>query len=216
LIRIAAALSVLSLASPSQAKGSAFGDNRSNVQGVTPLDGANGDGVYGRFNGDMSARVLAGIEWAEDADPLRPSGELQVFLYQTGGAYVSYREGLGTDPIGRIASAGLIFSPLFLYRFSRAQFFGSAYPDLILDSLSLHAGAHLTFENSTSEATDVGFEWGAQLGVPILPRADGPWLRAKVNWRSQNGDTGEEAAFETSAILLLGWEFFFFAGLLND
>jgi len=175
-----------------------------------------GDGVYGRFDGDFSLRLGVGGEWDAQAASVRPLARLDWVGYQTMGVYVLYRQGvMKSDEAFSVASLGVTLSPLFLFRWSKALESGRAYGDLLLDSLTLSVGAALGTPSSGSFAEASGVELGLELGLPLLPRADGPWLRVRGNLASGRDNLGFEQDWGGGVMLWLDWQFFFHVGLLD-
>lgn len=141
------------------------------------------DGVYGRFDGSVDLGLSAGVE-LEDEEPraaLRISGH----YWWTAGAYLRYADGFGSNdrrPL-RVLSTGIDVRPLFLPRFALDLQQGPAFLDLLLDSLSLSAGAYLARPDDAAFADERGFDLGVGCGVPLLAEASGPWLEARAERR---------------------------------
>ncbi len=177
----------------------------------------NGDGVYGRLDGDFSLRLGVGAEWDAQAVAARPLARLDWVGYQTLGVYLLYRQGvMSSDEAFSVASLGVTLSPLFLFRWSKALESGHAYGDLVLDSIALSVGAALATPRSGPFAQASGVELGLELGLPFLPRADGPWLRVRGNLANGRGDLGFERDWGAGVMLWLDWQFFFHVGLLDN
>jgi hypothetical protein len=190
---------------------SAFGETRGTVNRISDPDenAPKGDGVYGRFNGDVSFQIGAGAEIPFDTGSARPLLTGDVTLYQTVGLYGSYRHGLGSrDPWARAVSAGVTVSPLFLIRFPRSWETGAAFFDLTLDSLALTAGAALAEPIDGTLLDQVVGEFGLQAGAPLLGKANGLWLRARGSYIS-----GPDAG--AAAWLWLSWQGFVHAGIFR-
>ncbi len=170
-----------------------------------------GDGVYGRFNGDMSLRVGVGTELDTTTRSARLLVSTDLMVYQFAGLGLSYRESLSsTDAYLRILSAGINVSPLFLLRFNQSKEWGYAYPDLLLDSLGVFLGAHFSQPRGGAFSEVVGFEGALLFGVPLLGKANGPWLRTRANLLTR------PAEVNGTFFLYLAWEGFLEAGLLSD
>lgn len=175
-----------------------------------------GDGVYGRFDGDFSLRVGVGGEWDAQATAVRPLARVDWVGYQTLGVYALYRQGvMDSDEAFSVASLGVTLSPLFLFRWSKALESGRAYGDLVLDSTTLSLGAALGTPRSGNFAEASGVELGLELGLPFLPRADGPWLRVRGHLASGRSDMGFAHDWGGGVLLWLDWQFFFHVGLLD-
>ena len=208
----------LSLTTSAQAAEPAFGSSNGTVPRVSdPLKGrSDGDGLYGRMNGDISFRGALGIEADLGTSTIRPAVLGQFVIYQTAGLYASYRESVDADdPIERILSFGVVFSPLFLWRWSNDKEWGLATADLALDSLGLVAGAHLSQPDSQSFGSAPGLELGLIFGVPLMNRANGLWLRGRAQMmtgRTSYADDPVAASF----LLSIGWEGFVYTGLLGE
>lgn len=208
----------LFLADLAHAEESAFGSSNGTVPRVTdPLNGRhNGDGIYGRMNGDVSLRGAVGIEADLGTKTVRPAAVGHFLVYQTAGLYASYRESVeADDPIERIFSFGAIVSPLFLWRWSNDKEWGLATADLALDSLGLVAGAHFSQPDTRSFGSAPGLELGLIFGVPLMQQANGLWLRGRAQMmtgRSSYADDPLAASF----LLTLGWEGFVYTGLLKN
>jgi hypothetical protein len=181
------------------------------IQRVEDPEGrrASGDGVYGRFDGDLSFRVGLGGEASFAGPSLRPLLLANLSLYQTLGFYTAFRKGITqVDPRLSVVSVGGSLSPLFLLRWRSNAANGSPFWDMTLDSIALTLGAHLDHPRGGSFGEVAGFEGGVELGTPLGSEAGGLWLRARANWLA--GGEGSDA----TAWLYLAWEEFFFAGLL--
>ena len=102
------------------------------------FDQATVDGVYGRFDGDLSLALGAGGELGFDPASPRLLGTLTLRYYSLVGIYAGYREGVrDRDPLARGISAGILLEPLFLLRWTRGATTGSPFWDLTLDSIGI-------------------------------------------------------------------------------
>lgn len=165
------------------------------------------DGVYGRFDGDLSLSVGGGAELALDPAHPRWLGSLALRYYSLVGVYTTYRESFDEDdPIRRGLSAGLLVEPLFLLRWTRAEGGASAFWDLVIDSLGVSAGAALLQPRGEDffDPRGRGVELGLGLGVPLFAWAEGAWLRTRglVRWR-------DDGSADTVLWLTLEWQSFF-------
>lgn len=169
-----------------------------------------GDGVYGRFNGDVSVRGGAGVEIDSGSNSGRLLLTSDLMVYQLLGLGLNYRESLSNDdPYARILSAGLNLSPLFLFRFNQSSEWGYAYPDLIFDSLGLFLGPHFSQSRGGTFSDTIGLEAAGILGVPLLGQANGPWLRGRAGVLTRRSDVSG------TFFIYLAWEGFLETGLLN-
>ncbi|RYZ05352.1 MAG: hypothetical protein EOO73_20220 [Myxococcales bacterium] len=168
-----------------------------------PLPGA--DGVYGRLDGLVAVAADVGAE-LEDGEP-RASLRLSAHYLWIAGVYGRYSDAFGGAERRpeRVASLGLDVRPLFLPRFSQDWERGPALLDLSLDSLSLSAGAYFAEPLGRGFGDERGFELGAGFGLPLLGRAEGPWLDLRAERRF--ADEGDSAWLFTASLgyHLLTW-----------
>ena len=168
-----------------------------------------GDGVYGRFDGDLSFRIATGLELDLSIPAPRPLLVGSLVAYQTLGVYASARKSIiKKDPERLVTSIGASISPLFLLRWGMNAASGRAFWDLTLDSLALNLGLQLSLPPGGTYGEDVGFEGGLEVGVPLMAKAEGLWLRTRVNLL-----TGYDSPIGT-LWLTIGWEGYFYAGIL--
>lgn len=190
---------------------SAFGPTNGTVKRIESPDpnSPNGDGVYGRFNGDLSLQIGAGVEGDLRVPTFRPLLLGSVSVYQSLGIYASYREAVGNfDPSARVVSAGIMVSPLFMIRWPRSWETGAATWDLTVDSLTLVGGISFPEEQHAALFSSPAAEFGLEIGAPLLGRANGLFLRSRGQLT-----TGEELV--PSVWLWLSWQGFVNAGILN-
>jgi hypothetical protein len=138
------------------------------------------DGVYGRFDGDLTLSIGLGAELHDG-----PRGALigRALYYHTAGLTLSYADGLGGDVTPkRVASAGIELRPLFLPRWSLDLECGCPLIDLTLDSLSLGAGLFVARRGEPSESK-TGAELSVGLGIPLFAKAEGLWLEGRGFFR---------------------------------
>lgn len=134
------------------------------------------DGVYGRFDGDLTLSLGLG---AELHDGPRGAVLAHVLYYHSAGLTLSYADRLGGDASPkRVGSALLELRPLFLPRWSKDLEWGCPLLDLTVDSLSLGAGVFVARRGEPT-STKVGLELSLGLGVPLFARAEGLWLEAR-------------------------------------
>src|SRR5688572_20715842 len=141
------------------------------------------DGVYGRFDGDLDLALSLGAELESDVERLLVAASAHYFW--TAGVYGTFREALGEAsdelPARRLFSVGVDIRPLFVPRWSLDLQTGPATLDLMLDSISMSAGAY--FAPSDEGARRRGFETTFGAGVPLTGAAAGPWLSARYHVR---------------------------------
>jgi hypothetical protein len=139
------------------------------------------DGVYGRFEGDLALSFAAGAELESHGQ--RALLQVAAHYYWMAGVTASYREALGASrqqlSAVRLGSLGVDVRPLFIPRWSYGWQSGPATLDLLLDSISLAAGAYFAEMRPADRSRRRGFETNLGAAIPILGRAAGPWLVAR-------------------------------------
>lgn len=166
-------------------------------------DMAQGDGIYGRMNGDFSGSLGASLESDLTAQSFRPALDAGLRYYQTVGVLLHYSQAVTTtDPLERRLAVDLALEPLFLFRWPRYAHSGRAFFDLFIDSIGLHVGAAFLEPRGGAFASAVRFNTGLGFGLPLTRRAPGPWLRARYDL--------ELGGAQPSHLLLaqLEWQFF--------
>lgn len=158
--------------------------------GAAEARAEDGDGLYGRFDGDLELRGSAGVALLANAPSLALS--FSALYLSTAGLYATYTEGFGADAAVtlRSASAGVRIAPAFLARWALAFEGASAHADLLLDSLSLDLGAWWGERRPGPGLPGAawrevpGFEFGVGFSMPFLPRTNGPrvGLRGALRW----------------------------------
>jgi hypothetical protein len=198
---------LITLLAPSAYAESAFGrQTSSDVRGQVDSNAASptGDGVYGRFDGDLDLGVGAGASYLTGADRFAFSARLSAHYFSVAGVYVDYADALDgeADP-RRALGFGVDVRPLFIPRWSTNRQIGRPFLDLTLDSISLGLGAFFAEPEDESFGDERGFEASLGLGLPLLARADGPWLelRGALEWPN-SGD------MRAKALALLSFHFF--------
>jgi hypothetical protein len=153
------------------------------------------DGVYGRLDGDLT---LSGGLGAEFADGTRAAALLRALFYHSGGLVLGYSDSLGRElEPRRTLFGGIELRPLFLPRWALDLEFNHALADLMLDSLSIGAGAHAS--GGGPRGARAGFEFSLGMGIPLFARAQGPWLEARGFLRPAREDG------EAGVIVALSW-----------
>lgn len=149
---------------------------------VTPPDAKlTGDGVYGRFDGDLTLSFGLGAELGNGS---RGAAIGRALYYHSAALVAEYADAFSRDAeLRRVLFLGAEVRPLFLPRWSMNLERNGALLDLTLDSLSLGAGAYLAGTPEASFGRKVGFEGSVGFGVPLFATANGPWLEARGIWR---------------------------------
>src|SRR6185436_12121396 len=125
------------------------------------VSSARGDGVYGRFEGDVAVVGAVGMT----AGPRTPriSGDARFRYLSTAGLFVTYEDGplVGSraEP-RRVFATGVELRPLFLARWAQGLEIGEPRVDLLIDSLALEIGAAF--------AGRPGLQAGLGLEIPIF------------------------------------------------
>jgi hypothetical protein len=162
----------------------AFGArDESPMRGEIDADAARGegDGAYGRFDGDLDVGFAAGANVALTSRGVGAGARVNALYYFTGGLYTSYGEMLtgSRDPMRR-AAFGLELRPLFLPRWALDLQRGPAFWDLTLDSLNLGVGGFAASPRGGAFGERRGVEFSAGFGVPLFAEGPGAWLEARA------------------------------------
>lgn len=174
----------------------------SHVEGVDP-DGNRhqGDGAYGRFDGDLDIGLGVGPNLAFSGNDLGIAVRGTAFWYSTLGLDLLYAETLTKQPdLERRLGVGAMLRPLFLIRWSQALESGPPVLDLALDSLGLGVGASFATPSGQRFASRTALELSLGAGVPLAGSAVGPWLELRAGVSLPQPATGE-----ASAMLLFSW-----------
>jgi hypothetical protein len=162
-------------------------------------DATPGDGVYGRFAGDLDFALGLGAELDEGA--ARGALRFSLHYFYAAGLYATYRDAFSDDAdVRRVFSLGIDMRPAFIPRWSKNMQQGPSFLDLALDSISLGLGAFWEQPEHHGFAHDRGFETSLGFGVPLLGKATGPWLES----RAQLAFRGTESARPEFFFLLSG------------
>jgi hypothetical protein len=152
---------------------SAATNSAAQVDGVRPPR-ARGDGVYGRFDGDVDVGVGLGLRAGPDA--IGPTARLSFHYLQSLGLVGQFTAPTTRDDEAWEAMAALDIRPLFLPRWALDLEQGPAFSDLLLDSLSVGAGPVFTYHDKAAR-TGFGLDVGAAL--PLSSQARGLWLHVR-------------------------------------
>lgn len=165
-----------------------------------------GDGVYGRFDGDVELALAAGAELEDDAQ--RAAARLSLHYFSMMGLGAGYAERVGEDGAERVVSLGVDLRPAFIPRWSRGYQQGPGVLDLVIDSISLGVGAFWATPDGGDFGDRRGFELSGGLGVPLTGRSPGPWIEARALGRWPELTASESGSGEAVALLLLSWHAF--------
>ena len=183
------------------------------LERVEPLP-TRSDGVYGRLDGDFVWALAAGVEsWSKQG---RATLRASAHYFYMAGIYASYgrawTQASNPQQHGDVGVVGFELRPGFLPRWSLDLQRGPALLDLVVDSLSLAAGAYWGQAQSEnpwgSAATGAngwsrGLEASLGVGVPLLARATGPWLELRAGGRWNNGEQPTDHPWGVQ--VLLSW-----------
>ena len=164
-------------------------------------EGPLGDGVYGRFDGDMTFALHAGVALFDQVS--YAAADFSLHYFWTAGVYANLREGVGGEDRlhERSVGVGVDLRPLFLPRLALDMERGPAWVDLTLDSLSFGLGAYFAKARQV-DASERGLELSGSLGVPLFRSAAGPWLRLRAE-RRLGSESGADS--ETTIAIQLAW-----------
>jgi len=166
---------------------------------------AEGDGVYGRLDGDLELRAEAGAGFASGG-PALAAGAAALYL-NTAGVYAHYTDALGSHgaDVTRSIAAGLILQPFFLARYGSDFEHGPARLDLLVDSFGLEIGSFWAAPRGFGLRAAPGLELAATLAVPLLARASGPFLAFRGALRLRQDDAA--GAVDRAGLLSLTLSF---------
>ena len=169
-----------------------------------------GDGVYGRFDGDLELRAQAGAAFASGGPGL--AAQVSALYFATAGIYVHYTDacGSGAPRVLHSIATGIHLEPLFLMRGGVNGERGPAVWDLFIDSLAFELGAVWSAPRGASWDERPGMEAALSLALPFVPRATGPFLglRGALRWRPVDFAPGPPSTIADRGAVLsltLGW-----------
>ena len=166
-----------------------------------------GDGVYGRFSGDLDVGFGVGAEI--DGDSTRAAGRLSLHYFSMAGVTLGYAEDVGGEHprLTRALSLGVDLRPAFIPRWSQGLEDGPGFVDLAIDSISLGLGAYWAAPPVGALGDERGFELSGGLGVPLFGRANGLWLEGRAIARWTEPSPRHDGP-RTATLLLLTWHGF--------
>lgn len=179
-----------------------------------PLDRATGaaralpeDGVYGRFEGDLTWTLGAGIERWDGASRAALSGSLAAF--SMAGLRVDYARAPGDAARARdVLAAGVELAPLFIPRWVLALEGRSGFGDLVLDSLTLDVGAWFARPRAGGLGDRRGLALGLGLGLPLFAESAGLWLDGRAWWRVEDARGPDGGGGDVGGLVVLAWHGF--------
>lgn len=150
--------------------------------GKAAADDGAGDGLYGRFDGDVWFSVAAGGGAVFGGGTTNGAGTLELrarYLDSVGPFVFVQGDGLFAGRTAWRVGGGLELRPLFLARFLTANSIGSEWIDVFLDSFGLELGVvALTLEQRPRAALVLG----SGLDVPLVLGDLRIALRVGVRW----------------------------------
>ena len=164
----------------------------STIRGEVTTNGEphEGDGVYGRFDGDLALTLGLGVELDGEA-----RGALlgRALYYHSAGVVLGYSDAFGADDaeLTRLGFAGIEIRPLFLPRWALDLEFNTPLLDLTLDSLALGATVYRAGRADEVGGARSGVELSLGFGVPVFARAQGLWLEVRGFLRPGLGGAAE-------------------------
>lgn len=183
------------------------------------------DGSYGRLETDLGLSLEAGVAETFRGEAL--VGRLATTYLHTIGTYLAYADGLGTRERSspRSVAAGVELKPLFLARFATDAERGPALLDLLADSAALSLGIYgAAGPGGECAATaydcwELGMEVGLGVELPLLPRAEGPFvaLRGAARFAGEEPAAGpaDRPTVGGIAMLSLGYRLLVMAHLVD-
>ena len=142
------------------------------------------DGVYGRFDGDLTLSPSLGIE--QYRGTTAPVLGFKTMYLSTLGIAITHADArftFGADSSERSATAASFeLCPLFLGRWSQAWEAGPPLLDLTLDSLRIDIGAFWDVDHKRGTLRR-GTSVSTGLSLPLMANVRGPWLNADLGLR---------------------------------
>jgi hypothetical protein len=139
------------------------------------LDLGNVDTTYGRIDGDVGVALGLGATFAPGAP--RGAVDLRLRYVDTVGLFGFFENGFGStiDP-RRLVGGGFEVRPLFLARWLEGNELSLPFVDLLIDSLGFELGAFFEEPEGGAFESRPGFQASLGIEVPLLARANGPWI----------------------------------------
>jgi hypothetical protein len=177
---------------------------------------SNSDGVYGRLDGDIGLEPALGLEYSRRA--LLPEVGFGISYVSTLGLRLRHSDSRplmqsSTHDRG-VSTVDFELRPLFLARWSQVWESGPALLDLTLDSFMLGIGAFWDYDRKTAELRR-GSELITGIGVPLLAKSSGPWLRLSAALRMSQGQGLTTVTYPVYGVSL-SWNLFVNSGIHDD
>ncbi len=169
---------------------------------------ADGDGAYGRLDGDMTLVGGLGGGLFSSTGRTALTADVRLRYLEAAGAFVQYEEadalkrGDTAGDVRRSVAAGVELRPLFPARFLKNKQGSGRFFDLLIDSFAIDLGTWFSVRRA-SAVQRPGLLAGLAIEAPITGNASGLWLRLSVNarWSAQrlegegSGDPGGRTLF---------------------
>lgn len=158
------------------------------VLAAAPAHAGDGDGAYGRLDGDLIAVFGAGTGLASAGSRHFVSAESRLRYLDAAGIVVAYeeagllREAQAPGDLRRAFVAAIEIRPLFPSRFFKNWESGTRFLDLVVDSIGIEVGTWWAARVGDATARP-GLLAGLGIEVPLTGYADGLWLRIAANAR---------------------------------
>jgi hypothetical protein len=165
------------------------------------------DGAYGRFDGDLNLSLAAGAT----VGPGGPSAAViaRAIFFESAGIYGAYTDAIGRAqaPLPRTLAAGVTLRPLFIPRWALDLEHGPAILDLTLDAIGFDFGLIWPAGSDGSFTERPGMEAALGTEVPLLGRANGPFVgvRGALRWRASELAGRADAPLQPALFLTLAW-----------
>ncbi|WP_437491330.1 hypothetical protein WME75_15405 [Sorangium sp. So ce1014] len=180
---------------------------------------ADGDGAYGRLDGDLALRAGAGASLANGGPALCAHGAAAYL--STAGLYAHYTDAIGAQgaTVARSIAGGVFIQPLFLGRYASNLELGTPWLDLFIDSVALGVGSFWEASPGAGLAPEPGVELSLSLDVPLLGHATGPFLgvRGALRWRGSElaGDVSPRDEQRALVSVTLSWHHVVWAHIVD-
>jgi hypothetical protein len=160
------------------------------------------DGVYGRLGGNTDLSLKLGGLLSQSQ--FSGSVGFSAHYYSLVGATLDYSENLSGDATTlRSFSVGSELRPLFLPRWLLGTERGPAWLDLMLDSVCVGFGAYFA-QGSPPHDNLRGVWLSLGLGVPLVGRADGPWIELRELRRWPDRESNDADA-QNALLVYVSW-----------
>jgi hypothetical protein len=191
----------------------AFGEpTTSHVKGEVDRAGeSDGDGAYGRFDGDLDLGLGAGAGVDSKKGQWGLGARATAHYFSIAGVYTEYSDALRSgDETFRALGFGVDVRPLFIPRWGLGLQRGPALADLTLDSISLGLGAEFIERDGMDFGDERAFVASLGFGLPLLANASGPWLEARGALAFP-----DDTAMRAQALVILSWHELVLTGLVE-